>query len=75
MAVRRNNNDERQLDLFGAKGTTHDNTIDTIRTDGRETLAGALPQDGARTGGLGTPASDAPGSGGEDQGRNAGVAH
>src|SRR6266487_2038575 len=69
MASRRSNLDsDEQLDLFTAQRPTHD-TVDAIRPNGRETLARALPGDGARTGAEGPAPSDAPGSGGEDQGR------
>ena len=47
------------------------NSTDSIRTDGRETLARTLPQNGARTGGEGTVASDVAGGRREDEGRNA----
>src|SRR5438477_503991 len=69
MASRRSNlaSDE-QLDLFTSQRPTHD-TVDAIRPNGRETLARALPEDGARTGAEGSAPSDASGSGGEDQGR------
>src|ERR1700690_4447665 len=70
MAVRRNNQDlDQQLDLFTARKPTHD-TIDSIRPDGRETLARALPENGARPERKGAPAPDAARSGGEDEGRN-----
>src|SRR4051812_28981139 len=70
MAARRNNQDlDRQLDLFAARTPTHE-TADPIRTDGRETLARALPEDGARPGAEGSASPDASGSGGKDEGRN-----
>src|SRR6266545_6434137 len=70
MASRRSNLDsDEQLDLFTSQRPTHD-TVDAIRPNGRETLARALPQHGARTGAERTVAPDAPGSGGEDQGRD-----
>src|SRR5690348_10410015 len=70
MAVRRNNQDlDRQLDLFAGRNPTHE-TADPIRTDGRETLARALPEDGARTGAEGSASPDASGGGGKDEGRN-----
>src|ERR1022692_3187621 len=70
MAVRRNHHDlDQQLDLFKERRPTHD-SVDAIRPDGRETLARTPPEDGARTGTNGAPASDAPGRGGENEGRN-----
>src|ERR1035437_8281434 len=70
MAVRRTNQDlDRQLDLFTTRRPTHD-TVDTIRPDGRETLARTLPEDDVRSGTQRDAATDAPGSGGEDGGRN-----
>src|SRR5579872_692754 len=70
MATRRNSVDsEKQLDLFSSQRPTHD-TADAIRPNGRETLARTSSQDGARAGTDGPTAPDAPGSGGEDQGRN-----
>src|SRR2546421_1399780 len=70
MASPRNNLDpDEQLDLFTSQRPTHD-TVDAIRPNGRETLARALPRDGARTGAEGIAAPDAPGSGAEDQGRD-----
>jgi hypothetical protein len=48
MAARRNNlNSDAQLDLFSNQRPTHE-SIDTIRPDGRETLARTLPENGAR---------------------------
>src|SRR5580704_7282241 len=70
MAARRSNlNSDAQLDLFSTQRPTHD-TIDPIRPDGRETLARTSSEDGARTRTNGTPAPDASGGGGEDEGRN-----
>src|SRR6185295_7231014 len=70
MAARRNNQDlDRQLDLFAARTPTHE-TADPIRTDGRETLARTLPEDGARTGAERPASSDASGRGGKNEGRN-----
>src|SRR6185437_2560427 len=75
MAVRRNNQDlDQQLDLFTARRPTHD-TTDPVRTDGRETLAGTLPEDGSRTGAGGPASADASGSGGKDEGRNGHASH
>src|SRR6266511_262720 len=75
MASRRNNLDsDEQLDLFTSQRPTND-TVDAIRPNGRETLARALPQDGARTGAEGPASSDASGSGGEDQGRDGELAN
>src|SRR3984893_12424552 len=74
MAARRTSLDsDKQLDLFSSQRPTHD-TVDTIRPDGRETLARTSPEDGARTGTNGTPAPDASGGGGKDEGRNGQVA-
>src|SRR4051794_19775606 len=70
MAARRDNQDlDRQLDLFAARSPTHE-TADPIRTDGREALARALPENDARTGAEGSASPDASGSGGKDEGRN-----
>src|SRR2546427_7572135 len=72
MASRRSNLDSDEqldLDLFTSQRPTND-TVDAIRPNGRETLARALPEDGARTGAEGPASSDASGSGGEDQGRD-----
>jgi hypothetical protein len=70
MAARRNKQDlGEQLDLFAARSPTHEGS-DPIRPNGRETLAGALPEDGARTGAERDSAPDAPGGRGEDEGRN-----
>src|SRR5438477_2247478 len=75
MASRRSNLDsDEQLDLFTSQRPTHD-TIDAIRPNGRETLARALPQDGARTGAERIVAPDAPGSGGADEGRDGELAN
>ena len=75
MAARRSNLDsDEQLDLFAPRKLTHD-TVDSIRPDGRETLARTLPQDGPRTGTEGTPSSDASGGGGKDEGRNGDAAN
>src|SRR5579862_7332720 len=75
MAVRHNHQDlDRQLDLFTAPRPKHD-TANPIRTDGPETLARTLPEDGTRIGTQGDSAPDASGSGGEDQGRNGDAAH
>src|SRR5579859_7599785 len=74
MAIRRNHVDlDQQLDLFSTRRPTHDH-IDTIRPDGRETLAPALPENGAGTGAKGIVAPDALGSRGEDEGRNGHIA-
>src|SRR6266511_5290096 len=58
-----------QLELFAPNGAAHERT-DSIRNDGRETLARTLPEDGARIGGEGAAASDAARSRGEDKGRD-----
>jgi ABC-type transport system substrate-binding protein len=63
MAARHNGSrTDGQLDLFASPRSTHE-TIDTIRTDSRQTLAGTLSQDGARTGTQGPPAADVAGGG------------
>src|SRR5215469_6942611 len=73
MAVRHNHqNLDRQLDLFS---TPRHETTDSIRPDGRETLARTLPEDGSRLGTQGDSAPDASGSRREDQGRNGDTAH
>src|ERR1700761_5714070 len=70
MAARRNiSTSDEQLDFFLTHRLTND-SADTIRTNGRESLARTLPKDGAGTGGEGTPSQDAAGSGGENEGRN-----
>src|SRR5580698_10325850 len=70
MAARRNNlNSDAQLDLFSTQRPIHDNA-DTIRPDGRETLARTPSKDGARLGTERTSAPDAAGGGGKDEGRN-----
>src|SRR5277367_550990 len=70
MAARRNNlNSDAQLDLFSTQRPKYDN-VDTIRPDGRETLARTSSEDGARFGTERTPAPDASGGGGKDEGRN-----
>src|SRR5579883_1296236 len=75
MAARRTNSDsDAQLDLFSTQRPIHD-TVDTIRPDGRETLARTPSEDGARTGTNGTPASNASGGGGKDEGRNGDASH
>src|ERR1043166_4157170 len=75
MAVRYIHEDlDRQLDLFTAPRPKHD-TVDSVRPDGRTTLAGAPSEDGPRIGTEGTSASDAPGGGGKDEGRNGNVAN
>src|SRR5208282_6279306 len=65
---------ENQLELFGSSRTRYEHA-DSIRNDGRETLARASPQDGARTGGQRTVAGDVAGSRTQDEGRNGRVAH
>jgi SAM-dependent methyltransferase len=70
MPVRRRDfNVDDQLDLFSNQRLAHE-IIDPIRTDGRETLARTLPENGARPGGEGTVAPDVAGGRGEDEGRN-----
>ena len=70
MAARRNiPSSDAQLDLFSTQRPTND-TIDAIRTDGRETLARTPSENGSRTGAEESPASNASGGGGKDQGRN-----
>src|SRR5437899_3165985 len=60
-----------QLELFARKGTDYE-YADSIRPDGRETLAGVPAQDGRGTGSAGKAAGDAVRSPGEDQGRDDG---
>src|ERR1019366_6967622 len=75
MAARRNNlNSDAQLDLFSTTRAKNDN-IDAIRPDGRETLARTPSADGARLESERTPAPDAAGGGGKDEGRNGHAAH
>src|ERR1035441_2891823 len=70
MATRRNHVElNQQLDLFSTRRPTNDN-IDTIRTNGGETLARTPSENGARPGTEGTSAPDASGGGGKDEGRN-----
>src|SRR6266576_1536102 len=72
MALRRAKPEtENQLELFAPTGKTHERTH-TVRTDGRETLAPVLPQDGEGTRSQGSPGTDAARSGGED-GRGVGL--
>src|SRR5881394_3929178 len=60
MALRRAKPEtENQLELFAPTGKTHERTH-TVRTDGRETLAPVLPQDGEGTRSQGTPGTDGP---------------
>src|SRR5689334_8452222 len=75
MAVRRKTFDsDQQLDLFSSTRPAYD-TTDPIRPNGRETLARIPSENGSGNGSQGPPASDAPGSGGEDEGRNGRSAH
>src|ERR1700685_1761588 len=75
MAARRNNlNSDAQLDLFSTQRPKNDNA-DTIRPEGRETLARTPSADGARLGTERTPAPDAAGGGGKDEGRNGHATH
>src|ERR1700676_2836413 len=70
MAPRRQTtNDGSQLDLFGQKDRVYA-TVDSIRPDGRETLAGTPTENGTGTGSDGPPARNAAGGPGEDRGRN-----
>src|ERR1700685_4471413 len=70
MAVRRNQQDsDQQFDLFSTRRPTND-IIDPIRPDGREALARTPTENGARTGTERLAATDAPGGGGKDEGRN-----
>src|ERR1017187_5371692 len=64
---RRQPND--QLDLFGRDGNEHEH-VDSIRIDGRGTLAGAPATDGGGNGADGHAPADVAGGRGEDQGRN-----
>lgn len=71
MAIRRRQSDiDNQLDLFTFQPRPTNGNADTIRSDGRETLARTLPEDGSRVGSEGTAATDVAGSRGEDEGRN-----
>src|SRR5208282_2696756 len=58
-----------QLDLFGRKGNEHEH-VDSIRIDGRGTLAGTLSTDGGGNGADGHAPADVAGGRAEDQGRN-----
>src|SRR5882724_10786789 len=70
MAARRSkSSSDGQLDLFSTQRQIYD-TVDTIRPDGRETLARTPSEHGSRTGEKGTTAPDASGGGGKDEGRN-----
>ena len=64
---------ENQLELFSPNRLRYEHT-DTIRNDGRETLARTPPQNGARTGGQRAVAGNAAGGGTENEGRNGRVA-
>src|ERR1700677_1791564 len=68
MASRRNQLDD-QLDLFSNDRPTYE-TIDSIRTDGRETLARASSPNGEETGSQRPTANHAGRGGGKDEGRN-----
>src|SRR6266436_8409430 len=68
MALKRTKQDA-QLDLFSFTGATDEHTH-PIRTDGRETLARTLPEDGAANGDSRTAARPVAGGGGEDERRN-----
>ena len=61
---------DNQLDLFGSNRIRYEQ-VDSIRTNGRETLAGKLPEARVRFGGEGAVAPDVARSRGEDQGRDA----
>src|SRR4051812_24032882 len=75
MATRRSSSDsDQQLDLFSYQRPTHD-TVDTIRPNGRETLARIPSENGPRTGSEGTASPDASRSGREDEGGNGEPAH
>src|ERR1035438_70922 len=70
MAARRNHSNlDDQLDLFSNQRQTHE-IPDPIWSNGRETLAGTLPENGARTGGAGTVARDVAGGRGRDEERD-----
>src|SRR6202142_2234476 len=64
---------ENQLELFSPNRLRYEHT-DTIRNDGRETLARTPPQNGERTGGQRPVAGNAAGGGTENEGRNGRVA-
>src|SRR6266498_2077532 len=69
MAAKRQSPDDSQLDLFSFSRGNYDNP-DSIWDDGRKTLARTLPEPREGTGSQGNSAADAPGSRGEDQGRD-----
>src|ERR1017187_5149221 len=70
MAARRNHSNlDDQLDLFSNQRQTHE-IPNPIWSNGREALAGTLPENGARTGGAGTVARDVAGGRGRDEERN-----
>src|SRR5437879_113077 len=72
MAARRPAISQDQLELF-APHPAYEHA-DSIRIDGRKTLARTLPEPGAGAGGAGSAPPDASGSGGEDQRRDVTVA-
>lgn len=69
-SARRVPRDDRQLDLssFNAWRFPTDEAADTIRSNGRETLAPVPAGNGGRTGGQGPTPCDAPGGRGTDRG-------
>src|ERR1700741_1874127 len=71
MALRRSRPvaDDNQLDLF-VYATSSANPTDTVRHDGRETLAGISSHNGQGNGSQRDSARDVVGRGGEDEGRN-----
>src|SRR5438128_12170544 len=74
MAARRPTaNSEDQLELFAPNPAAYEHS-DSIRVDGRKTLARTLPEPGTGAGDTGPAPADASGSGGENRGRNVGVA-
>src|SRR5688572_3203444 len=75
MAIRRKTSDsDQQLDLFSISRSTYD-TADSVRPNGRETLARISSEHGSRAGKEGIASPNALGSGREDEGRNGEPAH
>src|SRR5262245_43982934 len=61
--------DNGQLDLFSYIGADNDRS-NSIRSDGRKTLARVLPESGEGSRSQGDPPPDASGGGGENKGRD-----
>src|SRR5437870_10443174 len=67
MRTRRSNETtDAQLELFAPRGTAYENDTDSIRPDGRKTLAPVPPEDGPGTRSARETPGNAPRSGGED---------